>query len=72
MSFTAIRGSKSYMEEIKSAKKVLIDHIDNLKTEKIDLNRELRKTDQIQSKIDYENRISEISKELQEFQGMFR
>lgn len=70
-SFTAIRNSKSYIEDIKNSKKVLLDHVDNLNSEKKDLQRELRKTDKITTKIDCENRILEITKELQEFKGMF-
>lgn len=71
-SFTVIRNSKLYIGEIKSAKKTLTDHIDHLKSEKIDLQRQLRKTDQIMEKINIESKINEIDSELNEFKGMFR
>jgi len=71
-SFTVIRNSKLYIGEIKSAKKTLTDHIDSLKKEKIDLQRQLRKTDQIMEKINIESFITEIDSELNEFKGMFR
>jgi len=63
---------RSYTDEIKTAKKTLLNHFDHLKVEKLDLTRELRKTDLIQTKIDLEKRILEIDTEISEFKAMFR
>jgi hypothetical protein len=71
-SFTVIKNTKIYLQEINSAKKSLSTHVDCLKKEKTDLNMELRKTDLIEHKIDLEKQIKDIDSELVDLRGLLR